>query len=394
MMSGDWPLAGIRVFDNNHHMSVFMISSDGSVPSQVARQITRLIAQQYQPGEVLPTYRDLAARFQVGLRSVESAMNMLADKGIVRPVRRRGTMVLRQIQPEEAGLRNIGVVSRSTVTDMLVVPYRTQVLLGVGQRVDEIEANLRLFPTRKGRPIPPEDVESAGTEAAILLGAPQHDYIERFSRRRMPVVVADHYDSTIPLDYVTCDNDAAMHAVVEHLASLGHRRIAYLDLAHRIINLDSDHFERREAFHRQMAAFGLEEAGTIQYTHKPVEDDAAETRPYREMLDRIAGREPDRPTAIISDSDEGASLLAVALSHRGIRLPDDLSVAAVSQTRGRTPAPFPFTGCYTGFYEMGLKAMEMLELRCRSPRPAEPNVVRIGFEFEPGQTAAPPPPTD
>ena len=224
------------------------------------------------------------------------------------------------------------------------------------------------------------------------MGMPDREYIEQFSRRNMPLVVADHVAEGVALDYVACDNEGSMRAVVEHLAGLGHRRFAYLDIALRI-SRDSDCIERREAFRRQVEAAGGEAVAQAEHWGSSPGNDGKMPESYAALLEKLAGRDADRPTAVITDSEGSASALMIVLNKRELRVPEDVSVAAVSQTKGDIPIPYPVTGCFTDFYGMGVKAMELLELRCRRPRPDGPHVVRVGFEFEPGKTAGPPPGT-
>ncbi|MGW5743705.1 GntR family transcriptional regulator [Amycolatopsis sp. NPDC003861] len=48
----------------------------------------------YPPGSTLPTLTDLTQRYGVSKQTVQNAIRLLAEEGLVEPVRRRGTVVL------------------------------------------------------------------------------------------------------------------------------------------------------------------------------------------------------------------------------------------------------------------------------------------------------------
>ena len=119
-------------------------------------------------------------------------------------------------------------------------------------------------------------------------------------------------------DGMTCvwtDGTTAMYAAVQHVVSLGHRRIARVagppEHGHVWI--------RDEAFAAAGRRFGLE--ARIVHTDFSGEEGAAATR-------ELLGTEEGRPTAIIYDND----LMAVAglsvVNELGLKSPDDVTLVA------------------------------------------------------------------
>jgi len=386
-------------------MSVFLANRDEPLYIQVAERIKGLIARNYQPGEVLPPYLQLTERYGVGLVTVKRAMDILAAKGIVTPIRRKGTVVNRRIRPGETRLGQVGLIVRSTINRLFEARYLGEIVGALALRLDCLGSNLRIFSlNRRSGPITPRDVVVAGVDGAVLLGVFDRDYIAAFAREDVPLVALDHHLDDVPLDYVVCDNAGATRAVLEHLVGLGHRRIAYAELfttapswlgatdAEEAIREESDRVERREAFAAGMAELlpDAEAPRHVVVSAGPEDRAAGGERKIAELADAVRP-EKDPPTAIVAESDYTAVGLIEALGRRGVRVPEDVSVAAIAGADMTAADIPPLTYCRVDFGSMGEKGMELLELRSRSPRPSEANVVRIGFEFTPGKTTSAPP---
>ncbi|MFI7337294.1 LacI family DNA-binding transcriptional regulator [Streptomyces sp. NPDC050085] len=132
----------------------------------------------------------------------------------------------------------------------------------------------------------------------------------------MPGVVIGAPVGTGRLPAVWSDDGVAVRTVVDHLAGLGHRRIARVSgpsaLRHTMI--------RTEAFSAHVRELGLQ--GRIVEADYSGERGAAATR---ELLAAGAG---ERPTAILYDNDVMAVSGLTAAQALGVRVPADLSVVA------------------------------------------------------------------
>ncbi|MEV3856906.1 LacI family DNA-binding transcriptional regulator [Streptomyces sp. NPDC050095] len=132
----------------------------------------------------------------------------------------------------------------------------------------------------------------------------------------MPGVVIGAPVGTGRLPAVWSDDGVAVRTVVDHLAGLGHRRIARVSgpsaLRHTMI--------RTEAFSAHARELGLQ--GRIVEADYSGERGAAATR---ELLAAGAG---ERPTAILYDNDVMAVSGLTAAQALGVRVPADLSVVA------------------------------------------------------------------
>ncbi|GAA2270067.1 LacI family DNA-binding transcriptional regulator [Nonomuraea roseoviolacea subsp. roseoviolacea] len=131
----------------------------------------------------------------------------------------------------------------------------------------------------------------------------------------MPAVVIGHPSAAGSLPAVWSDEAAAMREVLEHLAALGHRRVARVAgpaaLAHTAI--------RDAAFVESLAALGLEETPAAHTDHTGEQG----ARATRRLLSSRS-----RPTAIVYDNDVTVLAGLSVAQEMGLRVPAGLSVVA------------------------------------------------------------------
>ncbi|PRX97044.1 LacI family DNA-binding transcriptional regulator [Allonocardiopsis opalescens] len=131
----------------------------------------------------------------------------------------------------------------------------------------------------------------------------------------LPAVVIGGPDDTGALSCVWSDDDAAMRAVVDHLAGLGHRRIARVAGPAEFVHTRA----RSAAFHGAAADLGLDGA---QVAHADYSGEEG-ARLTRELL-----AAPEPPTALIFDNDLMAVAALGVAQDMGVQVPDRLSIVA------------------------------------------------------------------
>ena len=137
----------------------------------------------------------------------------------------------------------------------------------------------------------------------------------------IPSVMVDHLFSDHPC--VLSDNLAGVRLLVEHAASLGHRRIAYI---HGQRN--SSVTEKRIAAFRQameVLSLRLPEGYVLEGRYDDV--DTAK-RCVQTLLER-----PDRPTCVLLPDDASYFGALEAAQERGLRVPEDISFAGFDGIR-------------------------------------------------------------
>jgi LacI family transcriptional regulator len=154
----------------------------------------------------------------------------------------------------------------------------------------------------------------------LVLVAPWLDtpYLEQLSARIPTVAVALHGASTT-FDTVVNDDYVGAQLMVDHLVGLGHRRIVHTGMppARYRAPLILSHTARQRGFEQAMTAHGLEpEVVVTSYT---------EEGGYRAALAALDGQQP--PTAIFAGADIAALGALRAVEERGLRVPQDITVA-------------------------------------------------------------------
>ncbi|HEY6058038.1 MAG TPA: LacI family DNA-binding transcriptional regulator [Candidatus Limnocylindrales bacterium] len=268
-----------------------------------------------------PTIRDVARRAGVSTATVSRAIS-----GAVRV--RPGTRdrVLDAVQL--LGYRPSGVARslklRSTRTLGLLVtdienPYFPEIVRAIEDAALERELGVLLC---NGAEDPDREetylellVERRVDGIIIASSGLEERHRELLARRAVPVVLVNCTASGLALPAVLSDNRAGGRLAVEHLAALGHRRIAHVSASPR----NAAAAERLDGIRA-----GLEEAG-LQADGIPVVQGDGRVSGGERAVGDVLALMPDL-TAIVCYNDLTAIGVVRALRERGRRVPGDVSV--------------------------------------------------------------------
>lgn len=82
-----------------------------------------------------------------------------------------------------------------------------------------------------------QEISGGYVNGVLLVGVTDHQFTEEVLRRWIgPIVLIDHYFEDLPITGVTDDSEGGAQSAVEHLLSLGHRRIGFVDISRRELN--------------------------------------------------------------------------------------------------------------------------------------------------------------
>lgn len=197
----------------------------------------------------------------------------------------------------------------------------------------------------------------------IIMIAPQH------SRSRLdaiaatvPIVVIGRHGKSTGYDAVVDDDLAGAGLVVDHLADLGHRRIAHIEHrdAARGIPTTMPQTVRAEGYRQAMLRRGLDAEVDIVFSTYSEEGGYTAAR---ELLAR-----PTRPTAIFAGADVAAIGVLNAVHEAGLRIPEDLSVAGYDNTTIAAMGPVSLTSVDQDGHLMGVNAARLLLERIEGKR--------------------------
>jgi LacI family transcriptional regulator len=192
--------------------------------------------------------------------------------------------------------------------------------------------------------------------AGVMVGLLPHDRLNRlfaeFDRFGIPVALMD-CGHTLPLVPCILSNDLqGCRAALDHLISLGHRRIGFLAGPRGEGSADM----REQGYRETMAARGLpvreEDIARGHWGRAPQTDDAALA-----LLNRPA---PERPTAVFCVDDKSA-LVALRIA-RSLLLfvPGDVSIVGFANLTMAEYSDPPLTTVAQPFSEMGRVAVRRL----------------------------------
>ncbi|MDR6881149.1 LacI family transcriptional regulator/LacI family purine nucleotide synthesis repressor [Bacillus sp. 3255] len=158
----------------------------------------------------------------------------------------------------------------------------------------------------------------------LIVGAFHPDYIRKLSAAGLPLVTVDHSYDGLQLDAVVTANAEEAYKMTSHLIRLGHRRLGFIGASPMTKSIR----DRWYGFNNALADAGL--AADEAHCHPGSASRAYEmTDAAREELASYVNalKPDDLPTAWFCANDRLAIALIQLLSAKGIRVPEDVSVA-------------------------------------------------------------------
>lgn len=160
---------------------------------------------------------------------------------------------------------------------------------------------------------------------------------------QVPAVQLGGPRSADPVDDVRVDSAVGIRLLVQHLAELGHERIAY------VTGGDGPNAaERREAYNAEMAARGLT---------RDVVDGSFTEQGGADAADALLAR-GELPTAVMAANDRAAAGMLSTLVRRGVRVPADVSVVGFDDS---SVAALPYIDLTTVRHEPRALAAQALD---------------------------------
>jgi DNA-binding LacI/PurR family transcriptional regulator len=235
--------------------------------------------------------------------------------------------------------RILGVFTYEPVFPSTAADFYHPFLVGIEQRAEQLGCDLLLFTSRADRRrIFHADSRIGLADGTILLGrrVDRDDLTRLVGEGHAFVSVGRRDDAGGPVPYVGADYPAAVAALLERAAGLGHARIGYLGTG----GPAESHADRLRGFHL---------AGRAHPVHLPP--------PSHGWLDAI-GRE--RLTAVFLEEHADAVELIAAARGRGLSVPGDLSVVALGEPSGPGPVDETITRLRIPRRDIGWQAVDLL----------------------------------
>lgn len=220
-----------------------------------------------------------------------------------------------------AGLRRRRSSTIGVVVSDLGNPFITPVIRGIANAVEEkgwmvLATETGEHPDRLRRAL--EHLHSRRADAVIVsaIRLPHVAIVQEVARRGIPVVLAVRYVANSGLPTVRNDDYAGATMATEHLAELGHRRVAQLHGPPDIQTFADRGFGFRDTAKR----FGMEAMPLDDAAESPVVEEG------RRLMSRLLVEQAEHPSAVFAHNDLMAVGAIEALEEVGLRCPEDVSI--------------------------------------------------------------------
>jgi LacI family transcriptional regulator len=215
----------------------------------------------------------------------------------------------------------------------------------------------------------------------LVLATARRDYplVHDLLAAGVKVVLVNRTMEHAPVAAVTGDEHVGIGLAVSHLASLGHRRIAY-------VGGDADAstgLGRYQAFVARLRDEGLElDSDLVAHSERFHEEPGAAA--FAELLDR--GK---RFTAVVAANDRLALGCYDVLRERALRIPDDVSVIGYNDIQFADKFAPPLTTIRIPHYQIGVRAAQLM-LEALADGDAPPLTLRMTPTLVVRASTAPP----
>ena len=355
-------------------------------------------------GPSRPTLADVALAARV---SVSTASLAFSGAGPIAPATRDRVLAAaaelaypwpnplgQQLRTGRSGI--VGAVFGDRLRRSFRDPVSIQMLDGLAQSLGAHDVGILLIPSEAGEI--PALVAHAAMDAAVvvLCNGPDDGVVAALARRGVPVVlvegdlgtqhgvdVARHRTASVGID-----DRGGTERLVRTLLALGHRRFGVVSLPYghdrRLGEPDTARDPRSGYLATRRRLSGIADAGVVPQI--VIETPASLVEHGRSAGHAILSR-PDPPTAIVALSDLLASGVVLAARERGLRVPEDVSIAGFDGLDLPWLAPDVLTTVRQPLAEKGRRAGEAAVALIEA-RVVEPIILPV--QFVQGTTTGPP----
>lgn len=194
---------------------------------------------------------------------------------------------------------------------------------------------------------------------------------DELARLDVPIVWMHHIE---PADSVGLDEQNAAEQLVEHLADVGFQRFLFVDYSTGLASPATQHRLRGIEAASQRRSLN---ASMMVTQHVPRAQRFEVTRHWLERR--------NRPRAVIANSMHTAEAILQTALHLGLKVPQDLAIAAFDDGTSHNVAIPPMTVVVAPHAELGRAAGEMALQKAMNPQQPQANQL-LKFQFIQGGT--------
>lgn len=319
----------------------------------------------------------LARELGVSRGTLREALRALREEGVIEAVPGRGNFVTHgSPNRPEARRRVVGVVVPSVAQ-----PYVPDLLGWIEDELHRrgyamlVGSSGTTREQQAGRVHRILDEGASGLIAYPVDYEPDPALFGHLAMSGFPIVLIDRHLVGLAVDAVLPDNVGGAHALTSHLAELGHRRIAFVTTDNLATTSVA---ERLQGYRQGLADHGIPADDRLVFAELPITG-----RRPREAAMGVKGQvakirrflERQRPTAVFALHDYLAADVLEAASELGLRVPDQLAVAAFDDDPPAAQLAVPLTVVRQPRERLGRLAAEILIERIEGRRSETARIV-------------------
>lgn len=314
----------------------------------------QIASERFLPGEKIYSENVLKDMFHVSRQTVRHAISVLVEQGVLISIQGSGTYINDKRRANLESRTRISVVT--TYVDGYIFP---RTIKGIENILFENGYSVQIAFTNnqnsRERTIL-QDILSRDEVAGVIMettksGIPNpnlHLYME-LQKRGIPVLFINSSYPLLPIPHVSLNDKMAGNIITGHMLEMGHRNIG------GIFKLDDGQGHMRYAGYLE----ALQDAGVETLDTRIIWVDTENIKSLYKIKDQIFDR-LEGCTAVVCYNDQIAFELIETAKKEGIRVPEDLSVAAVDDSELAVLGEVAFTSVPHPMDRLGEKAAENL----------------------------------
>ncbi len=366
------------------NMGIQVVDRNNPLPRYVQAMLIiqqRIRSGKYRPGERIPSERDLAAELHISQMTMNKALMMLTKQGWLHREHGRGTFVPEGFVPPPPDILQIGVVAHIPAERALEDFYLGSLFRGMQRAIANGSVSLSIIEVLADSI--DEQLADCPLDGVLMLDVLEENVAKAnlLYRSGLKMVVLGASWQGLEAPYVDSDNVGGTRSALEHLLSLGHRRIGGVFALPRTCNTQ----DRLRTYRNLLGEHQLE-VHEQWILMEPVALKLSDEG--REQLKAIL-HSPNRPTAFFCGGYYLALEVMRTAREMGLEVPRDLSIVGFDDPVSAALMSPPLTTVRQPLDEMGEVATRMLLQWLCNSEPSRRNVVLTTHLTVRGSTAPP-----
>lgn len=310
--------------------------------------------------------KDIAKKAKVSTATVSQVFN---NPGRVNPETRKlvleiaGEMGYKKQKRTRIKLNAVGIIA-DNYSNIILGEFYNKVVLGMLEELKAQKINTMIEAFGPEEEVPPQMITKRLVDGILFIGKVSREHILFTQQKDIPLVLVGHPIPDLELHTIVSDGRSGSIQAVEHLISLGHKKIAIISGEPAFDPVASD---RLDGYRFALSKSNIK----IDPKYMVEADFGVPQTAYEQTIKLLDLSDP--PTAIYCTSDSLAYRAYRAIADRGLKIPDDISIVGfdnISIPQYVEPLSPPLTTIDVERKLMGKTSVEILTNIIENPEKA------------------------